>query len=101
MSISAITNSAQPLTVPIPQPPAPAPQPVEPAADTVKLSQNAQIQLLTQQGQSPAQIAGSLGISISVIDTELSIVVPTAAASTTTAVATSSSTATTAVPAVT
>jgi DNA-binding NarL/FixJ family response regulator len=40
-----------------------APRPVGGSTDTVKLSQDAQIQLLAQQGQSPSEIAQNLGIA--------------------------------------
>jgi DNA-binding NarL/FixJ family response regulator len=40
-----------------------APKPIGDSTDTVKLSQDAQIQLLARQGQSPSEIAQNLGIA--------------------------------------
>jgi DNA-binding CsgD family transcriptional regulator len=50
------------------------------ATDTVKLSQSAQIHALRQQGQRPSQIASSLGVSVSSVDSVLGITVAKAAA---------------------
>jgi hypothetical protein len=46
------------------------------AADTVKLSQDAQVHLLKQQGQSLSQIASNLSIPIATVDGYLGITVP-------------------------
>jgi len=80
VNISLDIGSSSPQPVPASQPAAsaPAPQPAsttKPIADTVKLSQGAQIHALSQQGQSPSQIANSLGVAVSIIDTALSITV--------------------------
>jgi len=48
-------------------------QPTE-SADTVKLSQTAQVSQLTTQGQSPSQIADALGIPVATVDSDLGIV---------------------------
>ena len=65
-SISGI-GSAQPAYSPTPAPAAPrqAPQP-EPSADTVTLSQSAQVIQLNQQGQIPSQIAANLGMPVGI-----------------------------------
>jgi hypothetical protein len=52
------------------------PQP-EPSADTVTLSQSAQVIQLNQQGQSPSQVAEDLGIPVSTVDSDLGIVATT------------------------
>jgi hypothetical protein len=63
------------------QPPAslPALDPIsnleEDATDTVELSEDAQIRLLTQQGQSPGEIALNLGVAVSTIEGYLGVVV--------------------------
>ena len=46
------------------------------AADTVKLSQDAQVHLLKQQGQSLSEIASNLSIPIATVDGYLGITVP-------------------------
>ena len=46
------------------------------AADTVKLSQDAQVHLLKQQGQSLSQIASNLSIPIATVDGYLGVIVP-------------------------
>ena len=51
---------------------------IKTVTDSVKLSQDAQIQLLTQQGQSPAQIANALGLPVATIDSDLYIVTASA-----------------------
>ena len=50
-----------------------------PANDTVKLSQSAQIHALRQQGQRASQIANSLGVSLSSVNSVLGIAVAKAA----------------------
>jgi hypothetical protein len=47
----------------------------EDATDSVKLSQDAQIRLLTQQGQSADEIAWNLGVAVSMIEGYLGVVV--------------------------
>jgi hypothetical protein len=54
--------------------------PAQTAADSVKLSQAAQVHLFQQQGQSPSQIATSLGISTATVDGYLGIAVAKAPA---------------------
>jgi DNA-binding CsgD family transcriptional regulator len=49
------------------------------SADTVKLSQAAQVHLFKQQGQSLSQIAANLGISLSTVDGYLGVAVAKAA----------------------
>ena len=44
------------------------------SADTVKLSQSAQVSQLTAQGQSPSQIADTLGLPVATVDSDLGIV---------------------------
>jgi hypothetical protein len=55
--------------------PGPLPNSAKAATDTVKLSEDAQIRLLTQQGQSPDEIAQNLGVAISTIEGYLGVVV--------------------------
>ena len=62
-SQSAYTSSA---ATPPPQEPQPS--------DQVTLSQSAQVSQLSQHGQTPSQIAVSLGISVSLVDLDLGIV---------------------------
>jgi DNA-binding CsgD family transcriptional regulator len=47
--------------------------PSTPTADTVVLSQPAQVSQLFAEGESPSEIAGSLGISIADVDSDLGI----------------------------
>ena len=49
-----------------------APQP-ESSGDTVTLSQSAQVIQLSQQGQSPSQIAAELGIPVSTVNSDLGV----------------------------
>lgn len=74
------TISNQPAYTPAPAPaaPQPAPQP-EPSADTVALSQSAQVIQLNQQGQSPSEIAANLAIPVSTVNTDLGITAATIA----------------------
>jgi hypothetical protein len=73
------------------------------SADTVKLSQAAQVHLLKQQGQGLSQIAANLGISLASVDGVLGVAVakaPSAPSSTPAAASSqSSSTKTTPIPA--
>jgi hypothetical protein len=70
--------STQPASTPAPAP-APTTQPVQPqiTTDTVTLSQSAQVIQLNQQGQLPQEIASSLGISLSTVDSDLGIAAST------------------------
>jgi DNA-binding NarL/FixJ family response regulator len=64
--MAAISISDSLSSQPVVSPAAPDTVTAKPAgnsADTVKLSQDAQIQLLAQQGQSPTEIAQNLGIA--------------------------------------
>jgi len=82
VNISPITGSFSPSAIPATLATAafaPVSQPsptIKRVVDTVKLSQQAQIQLLTQQGQSPSDIANSLGVAVSVVDSDLFITAP-------------------------
>ncbi|MGA7108118.1 MAG: hypothetical protein WBY75_10285 [Terracidiphilus sp.] len=53
--------------------PAPLPGTGAPSADTVQLTQAAQIQQMALQGESAAEIASDTGLTISVIDSDLGI----------------------------
>jgi len=77
ISISPIA-STHPANAPAPAP-APTKQTPQPqiSADTVALSQSAQIIQLNLQGQQPQQIAVKLGISVSTVDSELGIAAST------------------------
>jgi DNA-binding NarL/FixJ family response regulator len=59
--------------------PDPTPSPMEDVTDTVKLSEDAQIRLLTQQGQTPDEIAQNLGVAVSTIEGYLGVVVASVA----------------------
>jgi DNA-binding NarL/FixJ family response regulator len=61
------------------------PPPPPPPADTVKLSEYAQITQLKDLGQTDLEIAQNLGISVSTVDSELGIAAATATASATAA----------------
>jgi hypothetical protein len=70
------TLSSQPAPLPDADP---IPSPVEDVKDTVKLSEDAQIRLLTQQGQSPDEIAQNLGVAVSTVEGYLGVVVASVA----------------------
>jgi hypothetical protein len=78
LSISA-APSTQPASTPAPAPAPTQQQPTQPqiSADTVTLSQSAQVIQLNQQGQLPQQIASSLGIPLSTVDSDLGIAAST------------------------
>jgi hypothetical protein len=84
VNISPITGSFSPSAIPAtlataaPPPVAQSSPTIRTVVDTVKLSQQAMIRLLTQQGQQPSDIANSLGISLSAVDGDLNITVPKA-----------------------
>ena len=59
--------------------------PPEPTGDTIQLSQSAQITLLNQQGQSAKEIALTLGITLSTVNSALGIIAATAATTATAA----------------
>jgi DNA-binding CsgD family transcriptional regulator len=96
-SISGVL-SGQPASTYTPEPTtsqqAPQPPP-QPSGDSVTLSQSAQVSQLNMQGQSSTEIAEALGISVSVVDSDLGIVAanftssPASVAATTAASATS------------
>jgi hypothetical protein len=71
---------AEPVSAPsaIPQPSSKAATPTD--ADTVKLSQAAQVRLLKQQGQPLSEIASNLSIPVATVDVYLGIQVPNPAA---------------------
>ena len=74
LSISG-TVSAQPADTPGPAPASIQQTPqTQPSSDTVILSQSAQISQLYLQGQSPEQIAESLGLPESTVNSDLGIV---------------------------
>jgi hypothetical protein len=79
-SISDISGAVPPQLAGAPAltPPATQPQP-QPAADTVVLSQSAQVSQLYLQGQSTAQIAETLGMPLSDVDSDLGIIIAPAA----------------------
>jgi hypothetical protein len=77
MAIS-ISDSFPASTIASSPAPDPAPNPVGDSTDTIRLSEEAQIQLLVQQGQSPTEIALNLGVSVTVVDGYLGVAVPTA-----------------------
>jgi DNA-binding NarL/FixJ family response regulator len=76
ISVPAMLSSQPPASLPAPDP---TPSPVEDVRDTVKLSEDAQIHLLTQQGQSPDEIAQNLGVAVSTIEGYLGVVVASVA----------------------
>jgi hypothetical protein len=63
MAISISDSVTAQPTAPPAAPDTSASKPAGDTTDTVKLSQDAQIQLLAQQGQSPSEIAQNLGIA--------------------------------------
>jgi len=75
----AIVISDSFLAAPTVSSPTPDPDsnPTGDSTDTIRLSENAQIQLLTQQGQSPAEIALTLGVAVMVVDGYLGVAAPT------------------------
>jgi hypothetical protein len=76
-SLSTSPSVAEPVSAPsaVAQP---SPKTAAPAdADTVKLSQAAQVRLFKQQGQSLSQIATNLSIPMATVDGYLGIQVPT------------------------
>jgi hypothetical protein len=81
MAISIPSSLAASSSIASTSPSTPAPTQTTPsvpaAADTVKLSQDAQVHLLKQQGQSLSQIASNLSIPIATVDGYLGITVPT------------------------
>ena len=79
-AVSATTPALAAEAVGSPAPAAPAPDPkVKTVADTVDLSQQAQIKLLSEQGQTPADIAARLGLNVSEVQGDL-FISPTASA---------------------
>src|SRR5580698_10342381 len=63
MSISISDSLTAQPSAPSSAPDANSSKPTGDSTDTIKLSQDAQIQLRAQQGQSPAEIAQNLGIA--------------------------------------
>jgi hypothetical protein len=82
MAISIPSSFAASSSIASTSPSTPAPvqatQGAPSDADTVKLSQAAQVHLLKQQGQSLTQIASNLSIPITTVDGYLGITVPKA-----------------------
>jgi DNA-binding NarL/FixJ family response regulator len=54
----------------------------QPAQDTVKLSQTAEINQLSEEGQTAKEIAEALGVPVSTVDADLGIVATATAAAT-------------------
>jgi hypothetical protein len=78
---SASTQTpAEPVSAPfaVPQPSSKAATPTD--ADTVRLSQAAQVRLLKQQGQPLSEISSNLSIPVATVDGYLGIQVPNPAA---------------------
>jgi hypothetical protein len=63
MSISISDSIPSQPSAPPSSPHTASSKPAGDSTDTIKLSQDAQIQLLAQQGQSPSEIAQNLGIA--------------------------------------
>jgi hypothetical protein len=63
MAISIPDSLPSQPSAPPPPPETASSKPTGDTIDTVKLSQDAQIKLLAQQGQSPSEIAQNLGIA--------------------------------------
>ena len=63
MSISISASLPTKPSTPPSAPDTASSKPAGDSTDTVKLSQDAQIQLLAQQGQSPSEIAQNMGIA--------------------------------------
>jgi DNA-binding CsgD family transcriptional regulator len=74
MAISIPDTLPSQPAVSLPEPDA-TPSPAEATTDTVKLSEDARIRLLTQQGQSPDEIAQNLGVAVSTIEGYLGVVI--------------------------
>ena len=70
--VAATAPSSSSSQVPVKKP-EPAPKP---AADDVKLSQQAQAELLKSQGESLSEIATRLGVSVTAVDTDLYLNIP-------------------------
>jgi hypothetical protein len=68
------TTAAEPVLQNVPKAAAPVAPATSVPEDTVKLSQSAQIQALSQSGDSAASIASSLGVSVASVDSILGIV---------------------------
>jgi DNA-directed RNA polymerase specialized sigma24 family protein len=85
MSISVTDVLSAPPTAAPDYSPAPAPAAAAPttsgiaSSTIVDLSESTQALTLQQQGQSPAEIAQTLGISVAAVDGYLGIAVPTVA----------------------
>jgi hypothetical protein len=70
----SISDTASPQFSYTPSHPAPTQQAQTSPSDSVTLSQSAQVSQLNHQGQSPSQIAQSLGITVSLVNLDLGIV---------------------------
>jgi hypothetical protein len=81
-------NAALQFTPAFAQAAPPPPPPPEIAPDTALLSTASQALLLQQQGLNPSEIAALLGVSTTVIDSELGIAAAAAPVTTTTTPAT-------------
>jgi hypothetical protein len=60
----------------VPSPPDSVQSSAEDATDTVKLSEDAQIKLLAQQGQTPLEIAETIGVALIAVDGYLGVTPP-------------------------
>lgn len=54
----------------------PAPNPASDSTDTVRLSEDAQIKLLAQQGETPSEIAQDLGVAAKTVAAYLELTPP-------------------------
>lgn len=70
---AAQVTAAQPQASTAPATPAKQPAKVEPAVDSVRLSDRAQVHLLRTQGQTVAQIATSTALSAQTVNSYLGI----------------------------
>jgi hypothetical protein len=76
ISISSPLSATPTAASPSSSTPATAQPTQKDSIDTVRLSQDAQVHLLKQQGQSLSQIATNLSISVATVDGYLGITVP-------------------------
>jgi hypothetical protein len=76
ISISSSLSATPTVALPSSSTPATAQPTQKDSIDTVRLSQDAQVHLLKQQGQSLSQIATNLSISVATVDGYLGITVP-------------------------
>jgi len=70
---AAQASAAQPQTTTTPAPSGKRPAKIEPTPDTVRLSDNAQVRLLSRQGHSVSQISVLTNLSTKAVDGYLGI----------------------------